>query len=294
MKKVLVLGAAGMLGHTLFNSLCEAPQLDVWATVRSLQELSGRLSVERLKRVYPNLDLLQIDHVLKVLDTLRPDVVVNCVGVIKQLPAAQNPITAITINALLPHRLALLCQAVGARFIHVSSDCVFNGEKGGYREQDISDAADLYGRTKFLGEVNYPHCVTLRTSIIGHELKGSYGLVEWFLSQKESVHGFRKAIYSGFPTVEFSKVIRDYVIPNSEITGLYHVSSAPISKYDLLKLIAQQYHKQIKIEPDNSVRINRSLDSSKFRSLTSYSPPAWTELIRDMYDNYLQGPCQIC
>jgi dTDP-4-dehydrorhamnose reductase len=293
MKRVLVLGGTGMLGHTLFSALSVDPRLDVYATVRSAKELSGWLPIGKMKKIYPNIDSYHIDSLVKVLADVKPDIVVNCIGIIKQVPEAQDPIATITANALLPHRLAQLCSASGARLIHVSSDCVFNGEKGNYTEHDFSNATDLYGRTKFLGEVNYSHCVTLRTSIIGHELKGNYGLVEWFLGQNENVQGFRKTVYSGFPTVEFSRIIRDYVIPNQEMTGLYHVSSAPISKYELLKLISAQYGKKIQIEPDNSVRIDRSLNSSKFRSQTGYNPPTWTELIRDMYNNYLQGPYRI-
>ncbi|MGC7871582.1 dTDP-4-dehydrorhamnose reductase family protein [Desulfosporosinus sp. SYSU MS00001] len=293
MKKVLVLGATGMLGHTLFNSLSEVPWFDVYATVRSGKELSGWLPIARVKKVYSDIDILHTDRLVRVFAEVNPDIVVNCIGIIKQLPEAQDPITTITANALLPHRIARLCSVSGARFIHVSSDCVFDGAKGNYGEHDFSNAADLYGRTKFLGEVTYPHCITLRTSIIGHELKGNYGLVGWFLSQKEKVRGFRKVNYSGFPTIEFSRIIRDYVIPNPEMNGLYHVSANPISKYELLKLIAAQYNKTIDIEPDNSVRVDRSLDSSKFRSLTGYNPPGWTELVREMYNHYLQGPYQI-
>lgn len=292
MKKVLIIGGSGMLGHTLFRCLAEDPSLDVFATVRSAQELSGWLPIDRMKKVYRNVDISQADSLVKVFADVKPEVVVNCIGIIKQLPVAQEPLSTITVNALLPHRLALLCDAVGARMIHVSTDCVFDGGKGGYKEGDFSDATDLYGKTKFLGEVAYPHCVTLRTSIIGHELKGKYGLVEWFLSQKQKVRGFRKAIYTGFPTVEFSRIIRDYVIPFSGLSGLYHVSSNPISKYELLNLIKAQYGKTIEIEPEDSFRLDRSLDSSVFRSQTGYTPPSWTELVYSMYNDHVQGPYQ--
>ncbi|HWQ43177.1 MAG TPA: SDR family oxidoreductase [Desulfosporosinus sp.] len=292
MKKVLILGGSGMLGHTLFRYLSGDSSLDVLATVRSSKELSGWLPTDRLNKVRRDIDIHQTDSLVKVFDEVKPDFVVNCIGIIKQVPEAQDPLVAISTNALLPHRIAMLCSAVGARMIHISSDCVFDGEKGGYLEDDFSNATDLYGRTKFLGEVAYSHCVTLRTSIIGHELKGNYGLVGWFLSKEEKVHGFRKVIYSGFSTVELSRIIHDYVIPNPEISGLYHVSSNPISKYELLKLIAVQYGKKIVIEPEDSFRLDRSLDSSRFRSLTGYNPPTWTEMVRGMYNDYLQGPYQ--
>ncbi|MDR3539788.1 MAG: SDR family oxidoreductase [Desulfosporosinus sp.] len=292
MSKVLILGGSGMLGHTLFRYLSEDLTLEVFATVRSSKELSGWLPADRLKKVRRDVDIHQTDSLVKVFAEVKPDFVVNCIGIIKQVPEAQDPLATITANALLPHRVALLCGAAGARMIHISSDCVFDGEKGNYSEGDFSNATDLYGRTKFLGEVAYPHCVTLRTSIIGHELKGNYGLVGWFLSQKEKVRGFRKVIYSGLSTIELSRIIHDYVIPNPEMTGLYHVSSNPISKYELLKLINVQYGKKIEIEPEDSFRLDRSLDSSIFRSLTGYNPPEWTELVRRMYSDYLQGPYQ--
>lgn len=281
-----------MLGHTLFRYLSEDARLDVYATVRSAKELSRWLPTDWMKKVRSDVDLLNSDSLTKVFSDLSPDFVVNCVGVIKQVPKAQDPLETITTNALLPHRIALLCGATGSRLIHISTDCVFDGEKGGYLEGDVSNAYDLYGRTKLLGEVAYPHCVTLRTSIIGHELKGNYGLVEWFLSQDKKVRGFRKVIYSGFPTVELARIIRDYVIPNSEMKGLYHVSSEPISKYELLKLIKVQYDNNLEIEPEDNFRIDRSLDSSRFRSLTGYNPPAWPDLVRGMHLDYVRGPYQ--
>lgn len=292
MRRVLILGGAGMLGHTLFRSLSDHVDLEVFATVRSVQELSGWLPPDRMKKVRGNVDIHQMDSLVKVFAELKPDLVVNCIGIIKQAPEAQDPLTTITANALLPHRIALLCNAAGARMIHVSTDCVFDGAKGGYTESDFSNATDLYGRTKYLGEVACPHCITLRTSIIGHELKGNHGLVEWFLSQREKVRGFRKVIYSGFPTFELSRIISDYVIPYPEMTGLYNVSSKPISKYELLKLINVQYGKKIEIEPEDNFQLDRSLDSSLFRSLTGYNPPTWTELVHGMYKDYLQGPYQ--
>lgn len=289
-KKVLILGGSGMLGHTLFRYLFENPSIDVYATARSTKELSGWLSSEQMRNVHYNVDIHDFDHLVKVFADLKPDIVINCIGVIKQAPTIQDPLLTITVNALLPHRIALLSKAIGARMIHISTDCVFNGEKGNYTENDIANAIDLYGRTKYLGEVSYSHCVTLRTSIIGHELKNKQGLVEWFLDQKGKVQGFKNAIYSGFPTVEIAQVIADYVIPNPDLTGLYHVSSHPISKFELLKLISNQYSKTIEIEPEESFRLDRSLDSSHFRSLTGYKPPTWPELIGKMYEDYRQGP----
>lgn len=279
-----------MLGHTLFHHLSGDSRLNVFATVRSPKELSEGLPLELLKKVCTHVDINNFDSLIKVFADLKPEIVVNCIGVIKQTPEAQDPLTTITVNALLPHRIALLCSAIGARMIHVSTDCVFDGEKGNYTESDIPNAMDFYGRTKFLGEVTYPHCVTLRTSIIGHELKGKYGLVEWFLSQKEKVQGYKNVFFSGFPTVELARIIADYVLPHSELTGLYHVSANPISKYELLTLIKDQYDKKLTIEPEDSIKLDRSLDSSRFRMLTGYTPPNWLELVDRMHQDYLHGP----
>jgi dTDP-4-dehydrorhamnose reductase len=176
-----------------------------------------------------------------------------------------------------------MCALAGARLIHMSTDCVFDGQQGRYTEADVSNAQDLYGRSKFLGEVDYPHAVTLRTSIIGHELGSHHGLVDWFLSQKQGVKGFSRAVFSGLPTVELARVMRDYVIPNPGLRGVYHVSAEPIDKYSLLKILAEVYGKNIPIEPDDKLVIDRSLDSTRFRQATGYRPPTWPELVRRMH-----------
>jgi len=281
--KILILGATGMLGHTLFSRLSDRHDMDVYATVRSLDGLSRWFSPVLLSKIQPGVDADNADSIRSVLTGLRPDVVINCIGIIKQLPEAQDPVVAIAINALLPHRLARACKEVGARMIHISTDCVFSGKKGNYTESDFADADDLYGRTKYLGEVDYPHCVTLRTSIIGHELKGKHGLIDWFLSQEGNARGFTRAIYTGFPTVEMAKIIADHVIPDGNLHGLFHVSSARISKYDLLRLVAERYGKKISIDRYDGFQCDRSLDSARFRTVTGYDPPSWPELVDKMY-----------
>lgn len=287
--KILILGATGMLGHTLFTRLSELENADAYATARSLSGLEKWFTPELLAKIHGGVEAENFDSILRVLADARPDVVINCIGIIKQLPIAKDPLISISINSLFPHRLALACKAVGARMIHVSTDCVFRGDKGNYTEDDPSDADDLYGRSKFLGEVDYPHCVTLRTSIIGHELKGGHGLIDWFLSQEGKVRGFTRAIYTGFPTVEIVNIIAQHVIPNKELTGLYQVSSTPISKYDLLRLVAERYGKQIEIEPDDEFHCDRSLDSSSFRKMTGYMPPSWPEMIKEMRRDYQES-----
>ncbi len=288
-KKVLILGATGMLGHTLFTELARHEEYEVHATVRNTADLSKIFGPNLLKKVHSSVDTDNFDSILRVLGEIKPEVVINCIGIIKQLPAAKDPIISISVNSLFPHRLALACKSENTRLIHISTDCVFKGDKGNYTETDQPDADDLYGRTKFLGEVLYPHCVTLRTSIIGHELKRKYGLIDWFLSQQGPVRGFTKAIYTGFPTVEMANIIASYVIPNRTLTGLYHVSSEPISKFDLLKLVADRYGKQIVIDPYEDFRCDRSLDSSLFRNTTGYKPPNWVELVKSMHHDFMKS-----
>ena len=279
--RVLVIGASGMLGNAVLRLFAEDDTLDVTGSARSAGFLA-RLPESLRPRIVIGVDVDNADSLARLFATARPDVVINCVGLVKQLAEADDPLAAIPINALLPHRLARLCDVAGARLVHVSTDCVFSGRTGGYTEADAPDATDLYGRSKLMGEVDYPHAITLRTSIIGHELGSAHGLVGWFLAQEGAIKGFTRAIFSGLPTVELARVIRDHVLPHPELHGLYHVSAAPIAKFDLLNLVARAYDRSTQIAPDDRLVIDRSLDSSRFRAATGYAPPDWTELIRRM------------
>lgn len=277
----LVLGATGMLGNACLRALGERGD-QVWGTVRS--EGSARRLPEPLRdRLIPNVDADNLDTVTRAIIQAKPDVVVNCIGMVKQLEDSRNPLVALPLNSLFPHRLHQLCRLANARLIHVSTDCVFSGAKGGYVETDHPDAIDLYGISKRLGEVAGPSAITLRTSIIGHELSSSHSLIDWFLSQGARTQGFTKAIFSGFPTVELARIIRDVVVPRPDLSGLYHVSSEPISKFDLLTLVAEAYDKTIIIDPSERLVIDRSLDSRKFQEATGYTPPSWPELVRRMH-----------
>jgi dTDP-4-dehydrorhamnose reductase len=281
MTRVLVLGASGMLGNAMYRFFGDSEGYEVIGTVRSAAS-ARRLPAVARGSILPGVDVEQFDSLTWAFAQVRPDVVVNCIGVVKQLDQASEPLTAIPINSVLPHRLAQLCAVAGARLIHVSTDCVFSGSRGAYKESDFPDADDLYGRSKLLGEVDYPHAVTLRTSIIGHEIEGARSLLCWFLSQQGRVRGFTRAIFSGLPTVELARVVRDFVLPNPQLKGLYQVASAPINKYDLLTLFAQAYDKTIAIEPFADFVIDRSLDASRFRQETGYVAPAWPELVKGM------------
>jgi dTDP-4-dehydrorhamnose reductase len=280
--RVLVLGASGMLGNAAYRLFAESDGFDVIGTVRA--EHSRKLFPESLQSaLISGVDVENIDSLMRVFGDTKPDVVINCIGLVKQLSEADDPLSAIPINSLLPHRLARMCGVSGSRLVHMSTDCVFSGAKGMYVEEDFSDAKDLYGRSKFLGEVDYPNAITLRTSIIGHELDGARSLIGWFLSQKVSVKGFKNAVFSGLPTVEIARIIRDFVIPRPDLRGVYHVSAEPINKFDLLTVVADVYGKKIKIEKDESLVINRSLDSTRFRKATGFSPAPWGELIKTMH-----------
>lgn len=280
--KILVLGASGMLGNAVMRVLGEMADWQVYGTVRS--EGGARLLPAAISaRLILGVDVEQIDALIGVFARIQPNVVINCIGLVKQLAEADDPLLALPINAMLPHRLARLCEAVGARLVHVSTDCVFSGDKGAYLESDTSDARDLYGRSKYLGEVAYPHTITLRTSIIGHELRSAHGLVGWFLSQQGRCNGYTRAIFSGLPTVALAQIIRDVVIPKRDMSGVFHVAAQPISKYDLLKLIAAVYGKAIDIVPSEAVVINRSLDATRFREATGYVAPTWPLLIETMH-----------
>jgi len=281
--KVLVLGASGMLGSTVLRFLARTEDYAVVGSARTSQALT-LLPPNLSDRIICGVDADNLDSLARLFATVRPDVVINCIGLIKQLATANEPLEAIPINSLLPHRLARLCAIGGARFIHVSTDCVFSGSKGNYRESDVADAKDLYGLSKYLGEVNYPHAVTLRTSIIGHELDGAHGLVGWFLTQQGTVRGYARAVFSGLPTAELARVIRDYVIVRPDMCGVYHVSSEPINKYELLSLVARIYGKTIQLVRDEELVIDRSLDSTRFRELTGYAPPAWPQLVQAMHE----------
>ena len=281
---VLVLGVTGMLGSAVFryfNSCGDG--FVVFGSARSLPAAAGAaLGPHDKSQIVVPVDVENSDALAEAFARVRPNIVINCIGVVKQLQSANDPLVAVPLNTLLPHRLAKLCAIAGARFIHVSTDCVFTGQQGRYAESDTTDATDIYGLSKLLGEVDYPHAITLRTLIIGEEIGVANGLVGWFLRQAGTVKGFANAIFSGLPTNELARVIHGYVLPHAELHGVYHVSSAPISKFDLLSLVRDEYGLATQIDRDESLVIDRSLDSSRFMAATGYEPPDWPTLVRDM------------
>ncbi|HEU4962037.1 MAG TPA: SDR family oxidoreductase [Sphingomonas sp.] len=280
--RILVLGITGMLGSTAFRLLSARGDAEVFGLARSESALRWFPGISA-DRILAGIDAASPDRLADAIAQVRPDVVINAIGIIKQIDAALDPLTTIPINAELPHRLALLCALSGARLIHVSTDCVFSGRTGGYREDDPPDATDLYGLSKYLGEVDQPHALTLRTSIIGPELATRHGLLEWFLSQRGSVRGYAGTVFSGLTSAELTRAIAEYAIPHPELHGLYHVAAAPIAKHDLVRMIRSEYRHPVAIERVAEPTIDRSLDGDRFRAATGYVAPAWPEMIRQMH-----------
>ncbi len=276
-----------MLGHKLTQQM--GRKFDVFATIRGNAKKYGFCPVFENVKLIENLDVNEINLVRSVFHEVKPDIAINCVGIIKSVPSAKNTITNIKINALLPHELANLADEVDAKLISIGTDCVFDGKKGNYTETDFPNAQDVYGKSKHLGEVVDGKHLTLRTSIIGREIDTSYSLIEWFLSKRgQTVDGFVNAIYSGFPTVVFADIISDLILNHKDLCGLFHVSSEPISKYKLLQLVKEHFELDIEIKPTEEFRIDRSLDSTKFRKAVGFVPKDWEEMIREMAKDAVQ------
>jgi dTDP-4-dehydrorhamnose reductase len=286
-KTILIFGAAGMLGHTLMISL--ARRYTVVATARSasaaLEALARNSGVPLIAGIEAH-DTAQLEATL---DSVKPDVVINCIGVVKQLKNAQLPLVAIPVNSVLPHRLAELCEPRGVRLIHFSTDCVFSGEAGPYSEASVPDARDLYGRSKLLGEVNRPNALTLRTSIIGHELGAASGLLEWIIRNRGgAVSGFARALYTGVTTNYMAEAIFRLIDDFPRLCGVWQLSADSISKYDLIELVDKVYGLDLQIARDEEFRCDRRLDSSLFRQRTGIVPPIWPEMIEAMHAEHKQ------
>ena len=279
--RILILGGDGMLGHRLLRQF--APKHEVRVTVRQPLEAYRGYRIFDRANTFDGVDARDPAALPKVLGEFAPDAVINAVGVIKQRPDAKDGVLSIQVNSLFPHMLARLCEGRGARLVHLSTDCVFSGAKGNYTETDRPDPVDVYGFSKLLGEVMRPRALTLRTSMIGTELARKTGLVEWFLSQRgKMIKGYRKAIFSGFTTAELSRVIERLVTSQPKGAGLYHVSAAPISKFDLLSRLNDRLDLGIRIEPDEAVAVDRSLDSTRFRGEFGYAPPSWDDMLDEL------------
>jgi dTDP-4-dehydrorhamnose reductase len=279
---VLILGGAGMLGHKVWQTL--RARFDTWTTLRSNLSEFAALKLFDPERTIDGIDVANIDSLLRAFAAVRPEVVVNCVGIVKQRLSARDPLLTITVNSVVPHRLAALCANSNARLIHISTDCVFSGKTGRYTESDTPDAEDLYGRSKLLGEPHdaQPSALTLRTSIVGRELRSTTGVTEWFLNHRgDTVQGFTNAVFSGLTTTALARIIADIIERQPDLRGLYHVSSAPITKFELLERLNAAFKAEITIRPSESLRIDRSLDSRRFWQATRFAQPDWHSMVAD-------------
>jgi dTDP-4-dehydrorhamnose reductase len=279
--RVLVLGASGMLGHKMLQVLSE--RFETSGTTRSTATGLDRVA-SGAQAVLQGVSAGNLDSVVGAFVAARPDVVVNCIGIVKQLDEAKNPIASIEVNSLFPHQLASICAAHQAQLVHVSTDCVFSGRKGGYTEDDTPDPVDLYGRSKLLGEVGEDPVLTIRTSIVGRELHGAHGLVEWFLGQSgTTVRGFTRAIFSGWSTAALARAVGDVIERQPTLTGIWHVAAEPIAKYDLLCRLRDAFDLDVAIEPDDELECDRSLDGSRFAAETGIIAPSWSEMVDELH-----------
>tara|TARA_Y100000991_G_scaffold74397_1_gene56007 strand:+ start:446 stop:1315 length:870 start_codon:yes stop_codon:yes gene_type:complete len=279
---IIVLGVNGMLGNTLFQYFKDKTNLNIKGILRKKNSLPLSFKYSKSE------DLIECDVLLEgnlksLIQYLKPNFIINCIGIVKKHSDSNNPLASIKVNSLFPHLLSNICEENNSKLIHISTDCVFSGKSGFYTEKDQTDPIDLYGRTKLLGEVLNGEDLTLRTSCIGEELITRRNLLSWFLSQSETVDGFSNAIFSGLPTIEIARIILKLIIPNPSLKGIYHLSSNPIDKYSLLNLIKKVYKKNILIKKNIEYCVDRSLDSTKFRKATGYEPLSWNELVEIMY-----------
>ncbi len=278
---IIIIGANGMIGNCLFKYLSLKKKYNVYGLVRNKITLNQESSLINKANIL-EVKILRDNNFKKLIQDLNPKTIINCTGIVKQNPLINNIPLAIELNSLFPHNLNLICKEINCRLIQLSTDCVFSGRKGNYKENDFADANDIYGRSKFMGEIYDNNCLTIRTSFIGHEIKNKWGLLSWFLSQEKKVNGFKNAIYSGLTTLEISKIIYNFVLPNQKLTGLYHVASKPIDKFSLLRMINEIYKKDITINKDYSMIIDKSLDYSKFRDVTGYEPIEWEYALKEL------------
>jgi dTDP-4-dehydrorhamnose reductase len=274
-----------MLGHRLWQTF--PAWCDCAVTVRGGADHYRAWPCFNSARVFDGVDAFAEGALDAVINRVVPDVVVNCIGIVKQVAAAKDPLVSIRINSMLPHLLARACRSTGCRLIHLSTDCVFSGRKGNYSEDDLPDPPDLYGRSKLLGEVDGAGCLTIRTSIIGHETGSSHGLLEWFLGQSGPCKGYRRALFSGFTTDALAGVLELIIRKHPDLHGVWHVAAEPISKHDLLQLIGTVYGTKTQIDPDDEFMCDRTLNSARFRSATGFRPSSWPAMIAAMRSGYV-------
>jgi dTDP-4-dehydrorhamnose reductase len=284
--RALILGGNGMLGHQLCRGL--SARMEAWATFRDSPARFAQYDFIPQERALGKVHTEDIASVRGALETVQPDVVINCIGIVKQRDEARQAIPSIQVNALFPHQLADMCHEQNARLVQISTDCVFSGLRGKYTEADVPDPVDLYGRTKLLGELNRPNCLTLRTSIIGWQLNTFSSLLSWFSRQRgQRIKGYQQAIYSGFSTRVLAGLISDLIETRPDLTGLYQVASEPISKYDLLVTLRNKLGwDDVEIEPDDNFYCDRSLIGARFSIATGWKAPDWDGMLSGLAEEW--------
>ncbi len=281
-KKVLIFGGSGMLGHKVNQVLSQ--QHETYVTLRDRELALAYPAIFSKASIIERVDAQDSDSVSRAFSLAKPDVVVNCIGVVKQLDTSKDAVVSISVNSLFPHLLAVKCAAVGARLITISTDCVFSGKEGNYSESDKPDPEDLYGHSKLLGEVASGDALTIRTSIIGRQIQGTHALLEWFLKQRGGrVNGYKKAIFTGFPTLILAQVIGEIIANHPQLSGIRHVAAEPITKFEMLSLINKIFDLQVEIAADDKFDCNRALNGSLFQSQTGIMPDDWENMIKKMY-----------
>ena len=282
---MLILGSTGLVGNTITKYFLQKEDIHIFATIRDYSKLKLFKNKYHKNFLIFN-DILDYGEIKKILKKIKPDILINCLGMTNKetLLNPEQIEICISINSLFPHMLQRICSEIGIRLIHLSSDCIFSGRKGFYSESDLPDPPDIYGKSKLLGELNYKNTLTIRKSVIGHELGSKKGLLEWFLAQENFVHGYKNAIFSGITVLELARIIDEYILPRSDLNGILNLAGESISKFDLLKIIADIYKKSAEIIPNETIKINRTLNGSQFNNLTGYKMKSWPLLIRSMYE----------
>ena len=280
-KKILVLGASGMLGHMLIRVLSLRHQ--VVGTTSSIYDRESHLArILSQDNWVDQVDVRNLPTVEEAIRATNPDVVINCVGVIKQKMESRNIMDAILINSLIPHQLANICNQTHSRLIHFSTDCVFDGSPGIKKVNDLPNATDLYGTTKRLGEVDYAPALTLRTGFVGRQLSGFEGLFEWVRSQRgKTINGYQNAIYSGFTAMALARIIQQIIEEHVELSGLHQVAGNHINKFDLITKLNEYLDLDLTIIKNTDFMCDRSMDGTEFTKLTNIPIPSWDDMLAE-------------
>jgi dTDP-4-dehydrorhamnose reductase len=280
-KKVLILGVGGMIGHQMFRSL--KTQFEVHGTLKETIEKYKDFEIFDSTNIFENCDAQNFDKIEQVLNQFKPDVILNCIGITLRKPEIKDELYAEKINSDFPQFLKNYTERSHAYLVHFSTDCVFSGKTGPYTEDSVPDAEDVYGRTKAKGEVQGSHTLTLRGSMIGRELVGKTELLEWALSQKDKkIKGYTKALYSGVTTSVMAGLIADLINRSEKLTGLYQVSSQPISKFELLQEINAAFKLNMTIEENDSYLNEKILKSEKLTNKIGFHSLSWNEMLDEL------------